>query len=82
MEQQLRRVLALMSELGAAVPKEAVRLDDDPGLAAFEACALAPIGPFDAQQILEIDEPTARLGAVAIALGDVAVLLELRLAEG
>jgi ATP-dependent Lon protease len=81
-EQQLRRVLALMSELGAAVPRGAVRLDDAPGLAAFEACALAPIGPFDAQQILEIDDPTARLDAVATVLGDLAVLLELRLAEG
>jgi Lon protease-like protein len=81
-EQELRRVLALMSELGAAVPKGDVHLDDDPVRAAFEASALAPIGPLDAQRILEIDDPSIRLVSVVELLADVSALLELRLAEG
>lgn len=81
-ELELRRVLALMSELGASVPTADVRLDDDPVRAAFEASALAPIGPLDAQRILEIDDPSIRLVSVVAQLADVAALLELRLAEG
>jgi uncharacterized protein len=81
-EQELRRVLALMSELGASVPNRDVHLDGDPVRAAFEASALAPIGPLDAQRILEIDDPSIRLVSVAAQLGDAATLLELRLAEG
>lgn len=81
-EQALRRVTALMSELGAWVPNRDVHLDDDPVRAAFEASALAPIGPLDAQRILEIDDPSVRLVSVAAQLADAATLLELRLAEG
>jgi Lon protease-like protein len=81
-EHGLQRVLALMSELGAAVPNQHVGLDADPVRAAFEAGALAPIGPFDAQRILEIDEPSLRLTALVALLADAATLLELRLAEG
>lgn len=81
-EQELRRVLALMSELGASVPNGAVHLDDDPVRAAFEASALAPIGLLDAQRILEIDDPSIRLVSVVAQLADVAAPLELRLAEG
>lgn len=82
LEQELRRVLALMSELGAPVPKGEICLDDDPVRAAFEAGALAPIGPLDAQRVLEIDDPSIRLVSLVALLGDAATLLELRLAEG
>ncbi len=81
-ELELRRVLSLMSELGVAVPTLDLRLDSDPVRAAFEACAVAPIGPLDAQRILEIDEPSARLVHLLALLADAATLLELRLAEG
>jgi hypothetical protein len=80
-EQHLRRVLALASELGASVPTD-VNLDDDPVRAAFEAAALAPIGALDAQRILELDDPSARLAELGSLLVDTAALLELRLAEG
>jgi hypothetical protein len=86
-EQELRRVIELVRELGgeggAAIPAPAdVRLDADPVRAAFEASALAPIGPLDAQRILAVDEPTARLALVEAVLVDLAELLTLRLAEG
>ncbi|MGZ4735468.1 MAG: LON peptidase substrate-binding domain-containing protein [Acidimicrobiia bacterium] len=80
-EEQLRRVLALASELGAAVPPVDVRLDDDPVRAAFEACALAPIGSLDAQRLLALDDPLERLTRLVELLADTAELLELRLGE-
>jgi Lon protease-like protein len=80
-EQHLRRVLALASELGASVPTE-VDLDEDPVRAGFEAAALAPIGALDAQRILAVDDPSVRLDELASLLVDTAGLLELRLAEG
>jgi Lon protease-like protein len=81
-EQHLRRLLALASELGASVPPGEVRLDDDPVRAAFEAGALAPIGALDAQRILEIDDPSVRLDELDALLTETAALLELRLADG
>jgi Lon protease-like protein len=72
----------LMSELGVAVPNRDVVLDTDPVRAAFEAAALAPIGPLDAQRLLEIDDPATRLAVLLTVLDDAATLLELRLAEG
>jgi Lon protease-like protein len=80
-EQRLRRVLGLASELGAAVRTD-VELDPDPVRAGFEACALAPLGPFDAQQLLELDDPHARLDRLVLQLDDLAELLQLRLSEG
>lgn len=80
-ERQLRRVLALATELGAAVAPGDVRLDDDPARAAFEACALAPIGSLDAQRLLELDDPSERLLRLEALLVDTAELLELRLGE-
>lgn len=78
-EQRLRRVLALASELGAPQPPGALRLDDDPVRAAFEAASLAPIGSFDAQGLLELDDPEVRLDRLATLLAETAELLELRL---
>jgi Lon protease-like protein len=80
-EQRLRRVLGLASELGAAVRTD-VELDPDPVRAGFQACALAPLGPFDAQRLLELDDPRARLDRLAVELDDLAELLALRLSEG
>lgn len=80
-ELQLRRVLALATELGASVAPGDVRLDDDPVRAGFEACGLAPIGALDAQRLLELDDPGERLVRLDTALVDLAELLELRLGE-
>jgi Lon protease-like protein len=54
-------------------------LDDDPAQAAFEAAAAAPIGPLDAQRLLETDDPGERLTQLQTLLADQAGLLELRL---
>jgi hypothetical protein len=81
-EHELRRVLGLASELGATVPGPDVALDDDPVRAAFEAAALAPFGAFDAQRLLELDDPSERLARLAELLVETAELLELRLGDG
>jgi Lon protease-like protein len=79
----LGRVLAMSAELGdPAAPVDAALLDDDPVRASFEAAARAPIGPFDAQRLLELDDAGQRLEQLNTLLGDAAEVLELRLAGG
>ena len=79
----LGRVLAMSAELGEpAAPVDSAQLDDDPVRASFEAAAVAPIGPLDAQRLLELDDPGARLDRLESLLADAAELLELRLAGG
>src|SRR5205814_8844393 len=60
-ERRLRQVLALQVELGVPAPSAVRRLDDDPGAAALEAALLSPIGPMDAQKVLEAPGTLARL---------------------
>ena len=72
------RVVGLVRALGAEVPDDLV-LADDPLQAAWEATAMAPIGPLDVVAILREDDPVARSRRVVAALGDAAELLELRL---
>ncbi len=81
-EVALRHTLTLAGRLGAPVAPPDVRLDDDPVSAAFEACALAPIGSLDAQRLLEIDDPNQRLDRLLALILDTVELLELQLGEG
>ncbi len=78
----LRRVLALRSELGEADSGIDTVLSADPARASFEAAALAAPGPFDAQQLLALDDAGARLTRVAELLTDEVPVLEFRLAGG
>jgi len=75
----LRRVLALHAQLGAEVTSPEIVLDQDPVRASFEAAALAPIGPLDAQALLELDDAGARLARLVDLLADEASVLEFRL---
>jgi len=75
----LRRVIALHAQLGAAVPSETIELAVDPVRASFEAAALAPIGPLDAQRLLELDDAGERLARLIDLLADEASVLEFRL---
>jgi uncharacterized protein len=79
----LTRVLAMSAELGdRAAPVDAATLDGDPTRASFEAAALAPVGPLDAQHLLELDDPLVRLERLDTLLTDTAEILQLRLASG
>jgi uncharacterized protein len=82
-ERLLVRVLALWAELGQPAPSvDAVQLDTDPTRASFEAAAMAPIGPLDAQRLIETDDPCERFDRLETMLNDEVELLQMRLAEG
>jgi uncharacterized protein len=72
------RVVELARALGAEIPDD-LTLADDPLRAAWEALAMAPIGPLDAVAVLGEAGAVARMEMVTAALVDAAELLELRL---
>jgi len=49
---RLRRVLALQAELGEPTPPFDTAVSDDPIVASYHACALAPLGPDDQYRLL------------------------------
>ena len=75
----LRRVLALASEMGHNVGPIDYELAADPSAAVYQLAGLAPLGPLDAQKVLEADGPGARLALLRTALSDEAELLLSRL---
>ena len=75
----LRRVLALMVELGDLSARSLVPLDEDPAVASYQAAALAPVTPLDAQLLLELDSHDERFERLLLALAEQSVLLRYRL---
>jgi Lon protease-like protein len=80
-ERLLRQVLALQVELGFPAPSAVRTLDDDPATAAFEAALLSPLGPMDAQKVLEAPGTLARLALLEQFLEDAREILSRRIAE-
>lgn len=78
-EALLRRTLAMHVELGDLSAPLEVALDADPVQASFEAAAIAPIGPLDAQRLLEVDTASERLMQLEAMLTEECAVLELRL---
>lgn len=79
-EREVRRSLALASELGVAgTAPAAVELDAHPEVAAWQLCAVAPLGPFDRQELLETSGPAERLGRLALMASEAADLFAYRL---
>ena len=81
-ERLLRRCLALKAELDEPAPPATVTLDADPAVAAYQAAALAPLGPIDAQRLLEADGADERLAALALALSEAVDVLAHRASGG
>ena len=82
-ERLLVRSLALRAELGEpSAPVDAAQLDADPVRASFEAAARAPIGPLDAQRLLELDDPVERLTHLETLITDAVEVMQFRLAGG
>ncbi len=82
LERLLRRVLALKAELGEPAAPVIVDLDPDPRVATYQAAALAPVGPVDAQRLLETARADERLDLVVSMLEDEAAVLAQRVAGG
>ena len=80
-ERLLRQVLALQIELGFPAPSAVRTLDEDPATAAFEAALLSPLGPRDAQKVLEAPGTLARLTLLQDFLEDARDVLARRIAE-
>lgn len=79
---RLRQVAARQAELGDAGLPVDFELSPDPTVASFQACAVSPIGPLDAQQLLVIDDPGVRLRELHTLLVEQLDTLELRLSQG
>jgi Lon protease-like protein len=80
-ERLLRQVLALQVELGFPAPSAVRSLHENPGVAAFEAALLSPIGPMDTQKILEAPSTVARLALLETLLAEAREFLSNRIAE-
>jgi hypothetical protein len=77
-----RRTLALATELGSRVGDIDPELPDSPVAAAWQLCDSAPLEQLDRQELLEIDDPDARLARLLVLLEERADLLEARLSAG
>jgi Lon protease-like protein len=81
-ERTLRRVLALAAEMGDPVARVATEISDDPVLATYHLCALAPLGPADRYQLLTRAGPSERLELLTTLLAEIEADLVLRLEGG
>jgi len=81
-ERLLRRALALKAELGEPAAAATFEFDPDPAIAAYQAAAVAPLGPFDRQRLLEQDGPDERLALLASTLADEVSVLAQRASWG
>jgi hypothetical protein len=71
----LVRVHALRAELGLPAHAGDVLVSDDVTLASYEAAILAPLGPLDAQSLLEVDDAVERLErTAALLVGEIEIL--------
>ncbi len=73
----LAEVVAVARRVDERVP-DPPALDTDPVRASYEATAIAPIGPLDAQRILELPGAATRLDTLAVLLGERAEELRAR----
>src|SRR5437879_464544 len=74
-ERLLRHVLALAAEAGDDAAPATAELEADPSIATWQAGALAPVGPVDAQRILETESVEDRLRMLHDLLEDEAAVL-------
>jgi Lon protease-like protein len=79
-EAAVRRAVGLAARLAGGQP-DGFELSANPGLASWQLCALAPIGPIDRQSLLEIAGHGERLRMLARLATESAEVLEFRLAE-
>ncbi len=79
-EAQVRRTLALRAELGEPGPAATLQLAEDRAVAAWQLVAMAPLGSFDKQRLLEIEGRRPRLELLADLAEEQATMLAYRLA--
>jgi Lon protease-like protein len=77
-----RRVRALASELHDGAGPLEIDIADDPLLASYHLCAVAPVGPDDRYRLLASPGPAERLDRLDGLLADAEEVLTLRLQSG
>jgi hypothetical protein len=77
----LESVFDLWARVDPRAQRVEIALSADPVQAGFEAAAIAPIGPLDAQRLLELDDATERLARLRDCLQAETEMLEFRLGE-
>ena len=82
-ERAVRRARALLSELGEAPAISGeLGLAGDPEAAAWQLCAVAPLNPYDAQKLLEVNSPRERLTQLRTLCEEIANDLSRLLGQG
>ena len=56
----MRRVLALLAELGDDVAPISINISEDPSVGSFQMSSILPITSFDSQKLLEVDSVSKR----------------------
>lgn len=82
LEGLLRRVVALQVEVGDVEAEREVVLSGDPAVATWQAVAMSPLGPLDAQRVLATDGASERLDLVLSLLAEEAAVLAQRRSGG
>jgi len=79
-EQEVRRALALASELGESAPQP--QLSDDPPVATWQLCNAVPVGAFDRHRLLCAEGIAPRLELLEELAREAATVLAMRLGQG
>jgi Lon protease-like protein len=79
LEERTRELLAMAVELGDLAGPADPQWSTEPRQAAWQVCALAPVGTLDRQRLLEIGEVGPRLELLAEQLAGVAEMFAFRL---
>ena len=82
LKRRMRRVLAVLAELGDTVARATFELGDDPGMGSFQLAGLGPFSDLDRQRVLCTPGVSGRCALLTELLSDVAVLAKLRLGAG
>lgn len=78
----LRRLLALATEMGLTGAPSTLDLSDDPSVGSWQLAASAPVGQFDRQRLLAAPTLGARLDLLGELLADADLILRSRLGAG
>jgi Lon protease-like protein len=81
-EATVRRVLGLRSELGEPSTPVDFTVSEEPTLAAWQLCAALPVGPFDHQRLLTMEDPVERMSTLVTLGEEEAAVLAYRLGGG
>lgn len=78
-ESRVRRVLAMLAELGDPAPPATADLAIDAVTRHWQLIGLSPLGPLDRHDLLRQDDPAERLSALARLMDDQQAMLALRM---